>query len=885
MKAREIRQTFLDFFRDKGHQIVPSASIVVKDDPTLLFTNAGMNPFKDYFLGYKNPAYPRLANTQKCLRVTGKHNDLDDVGHDTYHHTMFEMLGNWSFGDYFKKEAIVWAWELLTTVYKIPEENIYVTVFSGDTQGHLLEDEETRQFWKDILDEKRILHFGKKDNFWEMGSIGPCGPCSEIHVDLRNPEDKTQIPGRELVNQNHPQVIEIWNLVFIEFLRKVDGSLEILPAQHVDTGMGFERLCRVLQGKSSNYDTDIFTPLIREIEKYSGEHYGKDIQKDIAIRVVADHIRAITFAITDGQRPSNNGAGYVIRRILRRAISYAYRFLGEKAPFIYKLVHVLVVEMRGAFPELSSREVSIGDTIKEEEEFFLKTIDQGMKRMGGYIIRKLQKKDGTMIDGAQIFGLYDTYGFPIDLSRILAKENGLTLDESGFEKEMLKQKERSREASMIEKGDWVTIVHKHIHGTIREFLGYDYMETALTWIIQYRQVKTPKGGHYELVFNKTPFYPEGGGQVGDSGFIECSDKDFGHFHEKITILDTKKENDLILHIVEKLPQYPHKAFRARIDVPRRRYIEKNHTATHLLHHALREVLGKHVEQRGSYVGPDRLRFDFSHPAKLSPAELEAVEKRVEALIHDQIPLKEVRTTSLQKVLEDGAIALFGEKYGDTVRTIRFSGSIELCGGTHVSNTEAIQSFQILSESSVASGIRRIEALTSTAVIEHLKETYKRYNILLKHLNHPANPLKSVQNLQEENKVLRAQVEKFTIQKGRALKEAWRSRAQKTPLTTLICEKTDLEPATVKTIALELRKEVPDLFLLIGQTMDSEVTLCVALSDKLVSERGLNASTIIQNLAPYIGGKGGGKSFFAIAKGRDSSGWDAAIQHAKAYIGL
>ncbi|XCI75442.1 MAG: alanine--tRNA ligase [Flavobacteriales bacterium] len=884
MRARDIRQTFLDFFRDKGHHIVPSTPILIKDDPTLLFTNAGMNPFKDYFLGHKSPAYPRVADTQKCLRVTGKHNDLDDVGHDTYHHTMFEMIGNWSFGDYFKKETIAWAWELLTTVYKIPEENIYVTIFSGDAQDRLPEDEEARQCWKDILDETHILPFGRKDNFWEMGSIGPCGPCSEIHVDLRNSEDKIQIPGRELVNQDHPQVIEIWNLVFIEFLRKADDSLERLPAQHVDTGMGFERLCRVLQGKSSNYDTDIFTPLIREVEKYSGEHYGRDAQKDIAIRVVVDHIRAIAFAIADGQRPSNNGAGYVIRRILRRAVSYAYRFLGQKGPFIYKLIHALVVGMGEAFPELGRREVSIRHLIKEEEQTFLKTIDQGMKRMA-HIIRELQKKDGTMIDGVQIFELYDTYGFPTDLSRILAKENGLTLDEKSFEKEMLKQKERSREASIIEKGDWVTIVHKRTYGTVGGFLGYDYVETAITWIIQYRQVKTHKGGYYELVFDKTPFYPEGGGQVADSGFIECFDEDFGHFHEKITILGTKKENDLILHIVEKLPQYPHKVFRARIDVPRRIYIEKNHTATHLLHHTLREVLGNHVEQRGSYVGPDRLRFDFSHPVKLSPRELEAVEKGVEVLINDQLPLEEVRITSLQKALENGAVALFGEKYGDTVRTIRFGGSIELCGGTHVRNTGAIQAFQILSESSVASGIRRIEALTSTTLIEHLKKICKRYNILLKRLAHPADPLKAVQNLQEENKVLRAQVEKFTVQKARALKELWRSRAQKTPSATLICEKTDLKPATVKTIALELRKEVPDLFLLIWQTMDSEVTLCVVLSDRLVTERGLNASTIIQNLASYIGGRGGGQSFFAMAKGRDFGGWDAVLQRAKAYIGL
>ncbi|XOD67826.1 MAG: alanine--tRNA ligase [Flavobacteriales bacterium Tduv] len=881
MKSQEVRQAFLKFFQDKGHQIIPSAPILVKNDPTLMFTNAGMNPFKDFFLGHRKSPYLRVVDTQKCLRVAGKHNDLDDVGHDTYHHTMFEMLGNWSFGDYFKKEAIEWAWELLTMVYKISEENIYITIFSGDEQDRLPEDTDARRFWKNIVNKHRILPFGKKDNFWEMGAMGPCGPCSEIHVDLRSSEEKYRVRGKDLVNQDHPKVIEIWNLVFIEFLRKEDGSLEKLGSRHIDTGMGFERLCRVLQCKTSNYDTDIFTPLISKIEKYSGKCYGKDSRVDIAIRVVADHIRAVSFAVADGQLPSNNGAGYAIRRILRRAVSYAYRFFGQKKPFIYQLVPTLVAEMGDTFPELKHQESWIKQVIEEEEKNFLKTVAQGMVRMR-HIIQELKGRNETVIDGVRVFELYDTYGFSTDLSHLLARENGLTIDEAGFEKEMFRQKERSRKAGMVEKGAWIPISHERADDEPKQnFLGYDKLKAQVK-IIQHRWVKTPKGQHYELVFDQTPFYPEGGGQVGDSGNAYTTE--YEYVFEKFMILNTIKENDLILHIVEKLPRYPHKIFEAAVDSSRREQIERNHTATHLLHHVLRKVLGKHVKQRGSYVGPDRLRFDFSHSAKLSSMEIEKVEECVQQMIFDKLPLN-VQIIPLQRVLEKGLMEFFGEKYADEVRTIGFGDSIELCGGTHVSNTTKIQVFKIFSQSSVGESVRRIEAITSKEAIDYLNLIHYRYNAILNELNYPVIPIEAIQNMKEEIKDLKGRIKKITVQQAQVLKKSWHADAQRTPLASLIREKTDLDLNVIKTVAMELRKEIYDLFLLIGWSDGDQAALCVAISDNLISEQGMNASVVIQELAPYISGKGGGQKFFAMAKGSDPSGIDAALRQVESYVGL
>lgn len=880
MKSQEVRRVFLKFFQDKGHQIIPSAPIVVRNDPTLMFTNAGMNPFKDFFLGHRKYSYHRIADTQKCLRVAGKHNDLDDVGHDTYHHTMFEMLGNWSFDDYFKKEAIEWAWELLTTVYKIPEENIYITIFSGNEQDCLPEDTETLIFWKNIVNEDRILPFGKKNNFWEMGATGPCGPCSEIHVDLRSTEEKAQIPGKNLVNQEHPQVIEIWNLVFIEFFRKADGSLEKLPSRHIDTGMGFERLCTILQGKTSNYDTDIFTPLIRKIEKYGGKRYGKNARVDVAIRVVADHIRAVSFAVADGQLPSNNGAGYVIRRILRRAISYAYRFLGQKKPFIHQLIPTLVAEMGDVFLELKHQELWIKQVVEEEEKAFLKTVAQGMVRMK-HIIWELKNRNETVIDGIRVFELYDTYGFPIDLSHLLARENGLSIDEKVFEKEMLRQKDRSRKVGTVEKGDWMIIAHGLSDGEPKQrFLGYDQLRARVK-IVQYRWAKTYKGEHYELVFDQTPFYPEGGGQIGDSG-IAYSGEDAGYkcIFQKILILNTVKENDLILHIVEKLPRYPRETFEAEVDLPRRKKIERNHSATHLLHYALRKFLGKHVKQKGSYVGPDHLRFDFSHSTKLSSLEIKKVEECVQQMIFDQYPLDN-ETMPLQKALEKGAMALFGEKYRDEVRMIRFGPSIELCGGTHVHNTKEILVFKIFSQSSVASGVRRIEAVTAKAAIDYLNLIHHRYDVILNELNYPVIPATAIQNL----KILKPKVEKLTAQMAWVLRKYLHTKVQKKPLATLIRENTHMDINVIKTVAMELRKEIPDLFLLIGWSDGDQAALCLAISDRLIAEQQMNASVIIQELAYYIKGKGGGQKFFAMAKGTNPVGLDAALRQAESYVGL
>ena len=701
MKSQDIRATFLNFFQEKSHLIVPSAPMVTKDDPTLMFVNSGMAPFKEYFLDNGKPKNNRISDSQKCLRVSGKHNDLEEVGYDTYHHTLFEMLGNWSFGDYFKKEAISWAWELLTEVYKIDKDILYVTVFEGAEDDHLKMDTEAYDLWKELISEDRILKGNKKDNFWEMGEQGPCGPCSEIHVDIRSAEEKAKIDGKELVNKDHPQVVEIWNLVFMQYNRKANGSLEELPNKHIDTGMGFERLCMVLQDVKSNYDTDIFTPIIREIETITEVKYGENLKQDIAIRVISDHVRAVAFSIADGQLPSNNGAGYVIRRILRRAVRYGFTFLNKKEPFIHRLVGVLSEKMGAAFPELKAQKQLIENVIKEEETSFLRTLDQGLVLLD----RIIENASGNQVSGEKAFELYDTFGFPIDLTSLILSEKGLTLDEKGFEAELQKQKNRSRAASEMSTDDWTVI----INDTEEEFIGYDALASKVK-LTRYRKVVSKKDGEmYQLVFNLTPFYPEGGGQVGDKGYLEVPNGDV------VYIIDTKKENNVIIHLAKNLPRHLNETLNAVVDAKQRYRTACNHTATHLLHQALREVLGTHVAQKGSAVHSKYLRFDFSHFSKVTTDELNEIEHFVNARISGKLPLEEKRNIPMQEAIDEGAMALFGEKYGDTVRAIKFGQSIELCGGTHVKNTGDIWHFKIKSEGAVASGIRRIEAITNDAV--------------------------------------------------------------------------------------------------------------------------------------------------------------------------
>ncbi|MDD3773452.1 MAG: alanine--tRNA ligase [Weeksellaceae bacterium] len=868
MTSKQIRKQFLDFFESKEHLIVPSAPIVLKDDPTLMFNNSGMAQFKDFFLGYKKPTSVRIADTQKCLRVSGKHNDLDDVGKDTYHHTMFEMLGNWSFGDYFKKEAIAWAWELLTEVYKIPEENLYVTVFEGDEKDGTAQDTEALELWKQHVPQDRILFGNKKDNFWEMGETGPCGPCSEIHVDIRSAEEKAKISGKDLVNQDHPQVIEVWNLVFMEYLRKADGSLEVLPAKSIDTGMGFERLAMVLQGKTSNYDTDIFQPLIHKLEKISDKKYGDSTTTDIAFRVVVDHLRAVSFVIADGQLPSNSGAGYVIRRILRRAISYGYRFLDLNEAFIYKLIPVLQEQMGEFFPELEKQSRLVTDVIKEEETNFLHTIEHGLLRLDNFIQSHPELKE---IPGDVVFELYDTYGFPADLSRIIAEEKSLTIDEKGFESEMEKQKQRSKSATSFSASDWTVLKEDEIE----EFIGYDYLETDVV-ITRYRKVENKTGSFYQLVFQATPFYAESGGQIGDTGFIE-------NRFEKIAIINTKKENNLIVHFTEELPKYIELPFHAVVDKERRNHIMRNHTATHLLHEALRNVLGKHVEQKGSYVGADYLRFDFSHFNKMTEDELKQVITQVNTRIAERIPLEEKRSVPFKKALEEGAMALFGEKYGDVVRVIKFGNSVELCGGTHVQNTADVIMFKLQSESSSAAGIRRIEATTGLAAIEELKDTFSKYNQIVGELKNPADPIETVQKLLDENKELKAQLEKFIAQQAQSEKENWKKSFQNSNGINFLAVKTSLSPDAIKQIAFPLRKELENVLLVVASDADGKPSITVSISDNLVTEKGLNAGQIVRELAKEIQGGGGGQPFFATAGGKNVSGLDKALNKAKDFL--
>lgn len=870
MKSQEIRSKFLEFFEGKSHAIVPSSPMVLKDDPTLMFTNSGMAPFKEFFLGNGIPKSNRIADTQKCLRVSGKHNDLEEVGYDTYHHTMFEMLGNWSFGDYFKKEAIAWAWELLTEVYGIPKDILYVTVFEGSKDAdNLPMDQEAFDLWKEIIPEDRILMGNKKDNFWEMGEQGPCGPCSEIHVDIRSKEEKEKVDGKSLVNMDHPQVVEIWNLVFMQYNRKADSSLEDLPAKHIDTGMGFERLCMVLQDVKSNYDTDVFTPLITEIEVITNSDYGKSEEIDIAIRVISDHVRAVAFAIADGQLPSNNGAGYVIRRILRRAVRYGFTFLDKKEPFIYRLVNVLSKKMGKAFPEIKAQKQLIENVIREEEASFLRTLDQGLILLNQMIVG--MKSD--TLSGVKAFELYDTYGFPPDLTSLILREKGLRMDEAEFDSEMQKQKERSRSASESSTDDWTVLIEDRD----AEFIGYDSLEAKVK-ITRYRKVTSKKDGDmYQLVFNLTPFYPEGGGQVGDKGYLEDNQGNI------VYILDTKKENNLIIHFTKDLPKNLDGSFTASVDKKQRYRTAANHTATHLLHQALREILGTHVEQKGSAVHSKYLRFDFSHFSKLTVEELRNVENFVNARIEGKLPLVEKRSISKEEALAEGAMSLFGEKYGDTVRSIRFGQSVELCGGTHVENTADLWHFKIVSEGASAAGIRRIEAITTDAVKDFYFDHNRQYYEMRDLLNNAKEPVKALKSLQDENASLKKQIEQLLKDKAKNLKGDLKSQLTEINGVQFLATQVDLDAGGIKNLAFELGSEFDNLFLLFGANVNGKAILTCYISKEVVADKDLNAGTIVRELGKFIQGGGGGQPFFATAGGKNPDGISQALEQAKEFI--
>ena len=869
MTSKEIRSKYLDFFKSKSHSIVDSAPMILKNDPTLMFVNAGMVPFKEYFLGQKKITSKRVADSQKCLRVSGKHNDLEEVGKDTYHHTMFEMLGNWSFGDYFKKEAITWAWEFLTEVLKIDKNSLYVSVFEGAKEDNLTFDQEAYDIWREIIDENRIINGNKKDNFWEMGAQGPCGPCSEIHVDIRSAKEKAQVDGKSLVNKDHPQVVEIWNLVFMEFNRKANGDLEKLPHKHVDTGMGFERLCMVMQKVTSNYDTDVFKPIIKEIETITNTVYGKHKEVDIAIRVISDHVRAVAFAIADGQLPSNTGAGYVIRRILRRAVRYGFTFLGTKKPFIYQLVDTLTKQMGTAFPELLRENKLISIVIKEEEHSFLITLDQGLVLLENVI----QNADSSIISGKKAFEMYDTFGFPKDLTALILRERGLDLDETEFESELQKQKERSRSATKVETGDWVVLTEDDV----QEFIGYDYLETNVK-IARYRKTKTKKHGEFfQVVFNLTPFYPEGGGQEGDKGYLESSHGDL------VYVIDTKKENNLVIHYLKDLPKDVHDTFKAVVDKKIRSYTEANHSATHLLHQALRAVLGTHVTQKGSMVHSRGLRFDFSHFSKVTAEELIQVENFVNARIREGLSLKEKRNIPLQVALDEGAIALFGEKYGDTVRTIKFGGSMELCGGTHVENTKDIWHFILLHEGAVASGVRRIEAITGEFAKDFFISNSNKFKEIKKVLQNTKDPLKSIITIQEENSDLKKQIQTLLKEKGKNLKTALKNEISEMNGVNFLAKLIDLDANGIKDISFELGGEFDNLFLLLGTNQNGKALLSCYISKGLVTSKNLDAGKIIRELGKYIQGGGGGQPFFATAGGKNPDGLSEALSKGKDYI--
>ncbi|MBC7745990.1 MAG: alanine--tRNA ligase [Flavobacterium sp.] len=900
MTTKEIRQAYLDFFKEREHQIVLSAPIVIKNDPTLMFTNAGMNQFKELFLGETAVKYSRIANTQRCLRVSGKHNDLEEVGIDTYHHTMFEMLGNWSFGNYFKKEAILWSWELLTEVYKIPKDQLYVTVFEGDEKEGLPKDQETYDLWKGLIAEDRILSGNKKDNFWEMGETGPCGPCSEIHVDMRPEAERLIVKGDRLVNKDHPQVIEIWNNVFMQFNRLRDGSLQTLPAQHVDTGMGLERLVRVLQKKSSNYDTDVFQPLIQFISKEANIPYGQNEQTDIAMRVMADHIRAISFCIADGQLPSSNKAGYVVRRILRRAVRYAYTFLNIKEPFLNKLVPILADQFNGIFPELEDQQDYVQKVILEEEVSFLRTLIIGLERFDNFINSpgKLKKSSTSieldksfddswqyqedqelkLIPGKLAFELSDTYGFPIDLTELLAREKGFKVDMAGFNQALDQQKIRSRAATAIDTGDWIKVNE----GEETEFTGYDELETECR-ILRYRQVNLKGKELFQVILDRTPFYAEGGGQTGDTGRLEDHSRLF-----QFEVTDTKKENGLIIHYLDLLPADLEGNFFAVVDEDKRLSTQNNHSATHLLHAALRQVLGAHVNQKGSLVNERHLRFDFSHFNKINSVDLEKIERIVNQKIRENITKKEERNVSYQEALQSGVTALFGEKYGDYVRVITFGDhfSKELCGGTHVNATGELGFFKIISESAVAAGVRRIEAITGEKAENYISKQLQSFASLNEIFNNPADINKSVKNLLEENNLLKKEVERYINEKASGLKQELIKTMEEINGVNFIAQKVTLPNSdALKNLAYEIKKLVPNLFLVLGSEIEGKPEITVMLSENLVNEKGLNAGAIVRVLAKEIQGGGGGQSHYATAGGKDLSGLDAAIRKAKSYLSI
>jgi len=865
MTSQEIRQSFLDFFASKGHKIVPSAPMVIKDDPTLMFTNAGMNQFKNIILGNDPIKYPRVADSQKCLRVSGKHNDLEEVGHDTYHHTMFEMLGNWSFGDYFKKEAIEWAWEYLVDVLKLDTERLYVTVFEGYAPEGLERDDEAASIWEQFLPKDRIINGNKKDNFWEMGDTGPCGPCSEIHIDIRNNEDRAKIDGLTLVNGSHPQVIEIWNNVFMQFNRKADGSLKELPAKVIDTGMGFERLCMALQGVQSNYDTDVFTPVIKEIGLICHSEYGKNDQTDIAMRVIADHIRTIAFSITDGQLPSNAKAGYVIRRILRRAVRYGYTFLNQRQAFMYKLIPVLCENMGNAYPELISQKSLIEKVIQEEEESFLRTLETGI-RLLDKVMDDSKKESKTEITGKVAFTLYDTFGFPLDLTELILRENNFTVNIEDFNAEMLKQKERARNAAVIETGDWITVREGDSN-----FVGYD-ATTCESTILRYRKVKQKNQEYYQLVLSMTPFYAEMGGQVGDSGWLK-SEKG------SIEIIDTKKENNLAVHFANQLPEDITDTFTASINTEKRKATECNHTATHLLHEALRQVLGTHVEQKGSYVSPDTLRFDFSHYQKMTREEIRAVEQLANRKIRENLTLKELRDTPIAEAQALGAMALFGEKYGETVRVIQFGTSTELCGGTHVQATGEIGMVRIVSETSIAAGVRRLEAITAKGIENLLDVQQDTIAEARELLNNTPDLLNAIKKSVEENNELKKQLEGFMHEKIMILRDKLIAEAILTNGIKTIRYQSDLSVDAIKTLAFQIRNIITEkLFFVAGSVHEGKPSLTVLLSDDLVV-KGLNAVNIARDAAKEIQGGGGGQPFFASAGGKNAAGIQKAIEKA------
>ncbi|MCK8141978.1 alanine--tRNA ligase [Flavobacterium sp. I-SCBP12n] len=886
MKSQDVRKQFLDFFASQGHLIVPSAPIVLKDDPTLMFNNSGMAQFKEYFLGNATPKSNRIADTQKCLRVSGKHNDLEDVGFDTYHHTMFEMLGNWSFGDYFKKEAINWAWQLLTEVYKIPKENLYVSVFEGNAEENVPFDQEAWDIWKELIDEDRIILGNKKDNFWEMGDQGPCGPCSEIHVDLRTAEEKAAVSGKSLVNNDHPQVVEIWNNVFMEFNRKADGSLEKLPAKHVDTGMGFERLCMALQGVTSNYDTDVFTPLIEKVEQITGAKYTtNDVilsaseesqnKTNIAIRVIVDHVRAVAFAIADGQLPSNTGAGYVIRRILRRAIRYGFTFLDIKEPFVNQLVAVLANQMGEFFPEIKLQETFVTNVIREEEASFLRTLDQGLQLLDKVIAdtKKALPSEGLgRISGAKAFELYDTFGFPKDLTALILKEKGMSFNEAEFDASMQAQKARSRAASEVSTEDWSVL----IPGNVETFVGYDQTENEAK-ITRIRKVDSKKDGVlYQIVLDNTPFYPEGGGQVGDKGILVSA-------NETIEIIDTKKENNLILHFTKQLPENIEASFVAKVNTELRTLTSRNHSATHLMHQALRSILGTHVEQKGSLVNSSYLRFDFSHFAKMTETELQQVEDFVNARIQEQLPLIERRNIPFAQAVEEGAMALFGEKYGDHVRAIKFGESMELCGGIHVKNTAEIWQFKIVSEGAVAAGIRRIEAITSDAVKAFYATQENTLNEVKVALKNPQDILKAVHSMQEENSKFKKEIENLVKEKIEGLKNILVTEFQEINGVNFLSKQVNLSMSATKDLAMAIGSATPSSFVFLASIEDGLPNIHCFISKELVSQKGLNAGNVIRELGKFIDGNGGGQPFFASGKGKNVSGIKEVLEKAIDFV--